>query len=134
MVTIANDLAVVVVLVTRCSEMATAAGAFRTQTWATLTTGCYTKHWVTIVTIGTSVTLVSVRVVPAVDAGSRPLVALVSMAVTLTRSAVGETPVTRLASVTLLTKGSRPAPALTRQRITQPSHRTLHAATAGDAA
>ena len=77
------------------------------------------------------VTLVSSGVVPAADAGSVPLVALVSVSVTLAGSAAGEAPVTRLTSVALLTESSGAALTVTGELVTQPSHRTFQTATAG---
>lgn len=77
------------------------------------------------------VTLVSSSVVPAVGAGSVPLVALISVSVTLAGSAAGEAPVTSLASVTVLTKCSRAALTMACELVTKPSHRTFQAATTG---
>lgn len=77
------------------------------------------------------VTLVSSGVVPAADAGSGPLVTLVGVSVTLTGSAAGKAPVTRLASVASLTKRSWTALALTSELVTKSSHRAFQAATAG---
>lgn len=55
LVTVADDLSVTVVLVTRSSKVASAVGPFWTGTWTTLTTGCQAQHWVTIVTMGTPI-------------------------------------------------------------------------------
>ncbi len=77
------------------------------------------------------VTLVSSSVVPAAEAGSGPLVALVGVSVTLAGSAAREAPVTRLASITVLTKCSWTALALTSELVTESSHRALQATTAG---
>lgn len=77
------------------------------------------------------VTLVSSGVVPAADAGSGPLVALVGVSVTPAGSAAGEAPVTCLASVAALAKRSGPAPALTAKLVAESSHSAFQAATAG---
>lgn len=77
------------------------------------------------------VTLVSSGVAPAADAGSTPLVALICVSITLAWSAAGETPVTRLAPVAVLTKRSRPALALTTELVTESSHGAFQAATTG---
>lgn len=51
--TVANNLSVTVVLVTRSSKVATAVGSIWTGARTTLTTGSFAQNWVTIVTIGT---------------------------------------------------------------------------------
>lgn len=77
------------------------------------------------------VTLVPAGVVPAADAGARPLVALVGVPVALARSAAGEAPVSRLASVTALAE--RPGATLTHagELVAESRHGALQAATAG---
>lgn len=77
------------------------------------------------------VALVSSGVASAADAGSSPLVALVSVSVALAGSAAGEAPVTRLASVAALAKCSRAALALTAKLVAESSHGTFQTATAG---
>lgn len=76
-------------------------------------------------------TLVSSSIVPAVDAGAGPLVTLVCVPVTLAGSAAGEAPVTRLASVTALTKRSGAALTLTGKLVTKPCHGAFQAAATG---
>lgn len=53
LVTVADNLSVTVVLVTRSSKVASTVGPVWTGAWATLTTGRFAQNWVTIVTIGT---------------------------------------------------------------------------------
>lgn len=50
LVTVADNLSVTVVLVTRSSKVASTVGTVWTRAWTTLTTA---QNWVTIVTIGT---------------------------------------------------------------------------------
>ena len=53
LVTVADNLSVMVVLVTRCSKVASAVGALWTLARATLTIGCFAQNWVTVVAIAT---------------------------------------------------------------------------------
>lgn len=53
LVTVADYLSVTVVLVTRCSKVASTVGPIRTGARTTLTTRWFAQNWVTIVTTGT---------------------------------------------------------------------------------
>lgn len=53
LVTVADNLSVTAVLVTRRSKVASTVGSVRARARTTLSTGCYAQNWVTIVTIGT---------------------------------------------------------------------------------
>lgn len=159
--TVADDLSVSVVLVTRSSKVTSTVGPFWTRTWTALTTRGKAQNWVAVVTIGTPVnrtkreawsqqhaevrcllvsaawrrtspvTLVPAGVVPAADAGARPLVALVGVTVALARSAAGEAPVSRLASVAALAERPRPTLTHTGELVAESRHGALQAATAG---
>lgn len=76
-------------------------------------------------------TFLSSSIVPAVDADSGSLVALVRMSVTLAGSAAGEAPVTCLAPIAALTKCSWMALALPSELVTKSSHRAFQAAITG---
>lgn len=117
---VADDLFVTVVLVTRCSKMTSTVGSIWAGAWPTVTIRCFTQNWVTIETIGTSVTHVSPSVVPTVNADPSPLVTFISVSVALAGSTVREAPVTCLASVTLLTKSTGTTLALARELVTKP--------------
>lgn len=82
-------------------------------------------------TVASPVTLVSTGVVPAAEAGARPLLALLGMAIALTRPAVGEAPVSRLAAITALAERSGPTLAQARKLVAEARHGALQAATAG---
>lgn len=65
------------------------------------------------------VTLVSTSVVPAAEAGACPLLALLGVAIALTRPAAGEAPVSRLASVAALAKRAWPTLAQARELVAE---------------
>lgn len=87
---------------------------------------------ITLIPSGMSpVTLVPSRVAPAADAGARPVVALVGVAIADTGSAAGEAPVSCLAPVALLTKRPWAALALPGELVTEPSDGAFQAAATG---
>lgn len=70
-------------------------------------------------------TLVSCCIASAVETGSSPLVALVSVAITLARPAVWEAPVSSLTTITALTKCTRQAWTLSCVLVTETALRAL---------
>lgn len=125
MVTVADHLSVAVVLVTGGSEVSSAVWAIRAGAGLASVTVTCAQHRVAVVTIGTPVTFVPSSVFPAVETGSGPLVALLSMSVTQALLTVGEAPVSCLAAIAPLAKRTLAAWALPSQLVTEPSDRTF---------